>query len=122
MNLRVRNKLIHFCRTASGSISFPQLNYESELGLNLEISHERSSLQEILNDISLREHEKGRPLLSVMVKMKPKIGQGDSFFRLCETLGMGEWRTLKNDPDFLRKQRRECRKYWRVDEHYEQYF
>lgn len=122
MNARVRNKLIHFCRTTSGSISFPQLNYESELGFNLEISHERARLQEMLNDLALREHQEGRPLLSVMVKMKPKVGQGDHFYRLCEGLGMGEWRELKNDRDFLRKQRRECRKFWRNEENYERYF
>ncbi|SDL75302.1 hypothetical protein SAMN05421823_10826 [Catalinimonas alkaloidigena] len=122
MNNRVRNKLIHFCRVGRGSISLPQLIYDADLGLNLEISHERSRLIDILNDISTKEHEQGRPLLSGMVKIKTKGGQGDQFYRMCENLGLGEWRELKGDADFIKEVRREARRFWRNEENYEKYF
>ena len=76
---------------------------------------------EMLGEISATEHEAGRPLLSSLVRIKGTHGQGDSFFRMCERLGLGEWRTLKQDENFLLEQQRRCREFWRDDANFQQY-
>jgi hypothetical protein len=74
-----------------------------------------------LYDISIEEHENGRPLLSALVKTKTNKGQGDEFFKLCEELGMGEWRILKNDPEFINDQRQLCYDFWTNEENYQKF-
>lgn len=66
------------------------------------------------------EHEEGRPLLSSLVQTKNK-GQGDEFYKLCEELGMGNWRDLKNDPEFLTEQRNLCYEFWSDESNYEKF-
>lgn len=121
METRVRNKLIQIARTTQSPISFPVLIQEMDLGLNMDRPYDKSRLNEILYDISMEEHENGRPLLSSLVKTKTNKGQGDEFFKLCEELGMGEWRTLKNDPEFLNTQRQLCFDFWTNEENYQKY-
>lgn len=120
MNDRIRRKLISLVRMEDATISIPTLNQQSSLGLNLENNHEKNMLHEILNEISEREHNEGRPLLSSLVKIKPK-GQGDNFFKMCEKLGYGNWRELKKDPEFLDTQIEACRSFWSEKNNYEQY-
>lgn len=120
MNDRIRKKLIQIARLEDSPISYPSLVYQMSLGLNLESNHEKNMLGEILNEISMAEHAQGRPLLSALVKIKPK-GQGDNFFKMCEKLGLGLWKELKRDPDFLEKCRIECREFWSNEENYEKY-
>lgn len=120
MNDRIRKKLIQIVRLEDSPISYPALINQMNLGLNLDIPHEKSMLGEILNEISTEEHEKGRPLLSSLVKIKPK-GQGDTFFKLCERLGYGEWKELKRSEDFLEEQRKKCRSFWMDERNYEQF-
>lgn len=120
MNDRIRRKLISLVRMEDATISIPTLNQQSSLGLNLENNHEKNMLHEILNEISEREHNEGRPLLSSLVKIKPK-GQGDNFFKMCEKLGYGNWRELKKDPAFLDTQIEACRSFWSEKNNYEQY-
>ncbi|CAN5379532.1 hypothetical protein BH23BAC1_BH23BAC1_04940 [soil metagenome] len=121
MDIRVRSKLIQIARNHLSPISFPVLIQEMDLGLNLDRPYDKSRLNEILHDISMDEHEEGRPLLSCLVKTKTNKGQGDEFFKLCEELGMGEWRALKNDPEFLEDQRRQCYEFWSNEENYQKY-
>lgn len=120
MNDRIRKKLIQIARLEDSPISYPSLVYQMSLGLNLESNHEKNMLGEILNEISMAEHAQGRPLLSALVKIKPK-GQGDNFFKMCEKLGLGLWKELKRDPDFLEKCRTDCREFWSNEENYENY-
>jgi hypothetical protein len=120
MNDRIRRKLISLVRLDDSTISIPTLNQQSSLGLNMENNHEKNMLHEILNEISEREHEAGRPLLSSLVKIKPK-GQGDNFYKMCEKLGYGNWRELKKDPNFLENQIENCRDFWNKEENYKQY-
>lgn len=122
MNNRIRNKLIQVARTRSGPISYQRLINEVELGLNMAISHEKALLGEILNEISIKEHENNRPLLSALIKMKTNIGQGDNFYKLCEQLGFGEWKELKRDKDFTRLHRKKCYQFWSDSKNYEKYF
>ncbi len=121
MNIRVRNKLIQLARTDSNPITYQRLITEAELGLNVEISHEKALLGEILSEISTKEHKEGRPLLSAMVQVKSNKGQGDSFFKLCEELGYGDWKELKKDKDFIIEERRKCAEFWTKDENFSKY-
>lgn len=120
MNDRIRKKLIQIVRVEDSPISYPSLIHQMNLGLNLDIPHEKSMLGEILNEISTEEHESGRPLLSSLVKIKPK-GQGDTFFKMCEKLGYGEWKELKRDSDFLEKERERCRNFWQDENNYNRF-
>jgi hypothetical protein len=118
---RIRNYLIRFARHQVGTVSYLNLVQEAELGLNLEISHEKSRLNELLAEISEQEHAAGRPILSCLVKVQGSKGQGDNFYKLCERLGLGEWRTLKQEEDFLKNMRRECREFWQQEQNYEKH-
>ncbi len=120
MNDRIRKKLIQIARLDDSPISYPSLVYQMSLGLNLESNHEKNMLGEILNEISMAEYAQDRPLLSSLVKIKPK-GQGDNFFKMCEKLGLGPWKDLKRDPEFLENCRKECRDFWSNEANYEKY-
>ncbi|UII29419.1 hypothetical protein LVD15_13615 [Fulvivirga maritima] len=121
MNSRVRNKLIQLARTDSAPISYRRLINTTELGLNLDIKHEKQLLGTILDEISEEEHEEDRPLISVMVQDK-KNGQGDRFYKLAEQLGYGEWKELKNDEHFKEEQIQKCREFWQDEDNYKKYF
>ncbi|MBC6988369.1 MULTISPECIES: hypothetical protein [Hymenobacter] len=121
MNGRVRSHLIRFSRHQVGTTSYLNLVQEAELGFNLEISHEKARLNDILSEISEKEFHAGRPLLSCLVTVKGAKGQGDNFFKLCERLGLGEWRTLKQDPDFLKNLRTECRAFWKDEANFKRF-
>ncbi|RPD46812.1 hypothetical protein DNI29_11660 [Hymenobacter sediminis] len=121
MTGRVRSHLIRFARTQVGTTSYLNLVQEAELGLNLDISHEKARLNEILAEISETEFRDGRPVLSCLVKVEGSKGQGDNFYKLCERLGLGEWRTLKQQEDFLKTMRRECREFWKDAGNFEKF-
>ena len=118
---RIRTYLIRYSRLQTGTVSYLTLVQEAELGLNLEISHEKSRLNEMLAEISMAEHEAGRPLLSALVKVQGSKGQGDNFYKMCEKMGMGEWRTLKQDEEFLKGLISNCREFWRAEANFQQY-
>lgn len=121
MITRLRHYLIRYARQQAGTVSYLTLLQESELGLNLDISHEKSRLNEMLGEISSEEHAAGRPLLSALVRVQGSKGQGDNFYKLCERLGYGEWRTLKQDENFLKGLIKECREFWQEEANYAQY-
>ncbi|HEX8349745.1 MAG TPA: hypothetical protein VF598_07275 [Hymenobacter sp.] len=115
---RLRSHLIRFSRNQVGTTSYLNLVQEAELGFNLDISHEKARLNELLAELSEAEYRAGRPLLSCLVKVEGSKGQGDNFYKLCERLGLGEWRVLKHDPIFLKSMRAECRAFWQDEENY----
>ncbi|WP_235689691.1 hypothetical protein [Fulvivirga lutea] len=121
MNSRVRNHLIFLAKKGDSPIPYRRLINQTELGLNMDIKHEKQLLGEILDEISEDEHEAGRPLLSAMVQDK-RNGQGDRFFKLCERLEMGEWKDLKKDEDFRDEQIAKCHEFWQNEENYKKYF
>lgn len=118
MITRVRRFLINYARHQTGTVSYLTVVQEAELGLNLDISHEKARLNELLAEISTTEYEAGRPILSCMVKVEGSKGQGDNFFKLCERLGLGPWRELKQNPEFLPGLRAEAREFWRNESNY----
>lgn len=87
----------------------------------MDIRHEKQLLGEILDEISEDEHEEGRPMLSALIK-SGKSGQDDRFFKMCERLGMGEWRELKKDKSFKLQHIEACHAFWRDDKNYKKYF
>ncbi len=121
MNTRVRNLLISLARNGESPIPYRRLINQTELGLNLDIKHEKQLLGEILDEVSEEEFENKRPLLSAMVQDK-RNGQGDRFFKLCERLGMGDWKELKKDEAFRNDQIAKCHDFWSQEENYSQYF
>ena len=121
MTGRIRTFLIRYSRQQSGTLSYLTLVQEAELGLNLEISHEKSRLNEMLAEISSTEHEAGRPLLSALIKVAGSKGQGDNFYKLCERLGLGEWRTLKQDENFVKSKAQECHDFWGSDANFQSF-
>lgn len=121
MTGRVRSHLIRFARTQVGTTSYLNLVQEAELGLNLDISHEKSGLNELLAEISENEFRAGRPILSCLVKVEGSKGQGDNFYKLCERLGLGEWRTLKQQEGFLKGMRTECRAFWQDEDNFQKF-
>lgn len=121
MNSRIRNQLVKLAKDKSNPMAYRNIIQKCELGLNMDIKHEKQLLGEILDEISEDEHKAGRPLLSAMVIGK-KNGQGDRFFKLCEGLGMGEWKTLKADEDFLQNQIEACWDFWSDEGNYSKYF
>jgi hypothetical protein len=118
---RIRTYLIRYARQQPGTVSYLTLVQEAELGLNLDISHEKSRLNEMLAEISQAEHAAGRPLLSSLVKVQGSKGQGDNFYKLCEKMGLGEWRTLKGQEDFLKTLIRDCRTFWLDEQNFQQF-
>ena len=102
-------------------ISYRRLVNTAELGLDLDIKHEKQLLGTILDEISVEEHEAGRPLLSVLVQDK-KNGQGDRFFKLAEQLGYGEWKELKNNEAFREEKIAECKAFWQDEKNYKEFF
>ena len=121
MNGRIRSHLIRFARHQVGTISYLNLVQEAELGFNLDISHEKGRLNDLLAEISEQEYNAGRPILSCLVKVEGSKGQGDNFYKLCERLGLGEWRTLKQQENFLKDMRRECRAFWQDEANYQRF-
>ncbi|RTQ45319.1 hypothetical protein EJV47_25955 [Hymenobacter gummosus] len=121
MITRVRRFLVNYSRHQTGTVSYLTVVQEAELGLNLDISHEKARLNELLAEISETEYQAGRPILSCLVKVEGSKGQGDNFFKLCERLGLGPWRELKQNPDFLSNLRAECREFWRNEENFAQF-
>ena len=122
MKSRLRHYLIRFSRQQTGVVSYLTLVQEAELGLNLDISHEKARLNEMLAEISTDEQTAGRPPLSCLVRVPGSKGQGDNFYKLCERLGMGEWRGLKQDEQFLKQLIHSCREFWRDDANFEKFF
>ena len=80
---RLRHYLIRYARQQAGTVSYLTLVQESELGLNLDISHEKSRLNEMLTEISTEEFTAGRPILSSLVRVQGSKGQGDNFYKMC---------------------------------------
>ncbi|QNH63886.1 hypothetical protein [Hymenobacter sediminicola] len=118
---RIRKHLILFARHQVGTTSYLNLIQEADLGLNLDNSHEKSRLKELLADISMAEYAAGRPILSCLVEVKGHKGQGDTFYKLCEQLGMGEWRALRRQEDLLKNLRNECRAFWQDENQFLQH-
>lgn len=117
MNEIVRNKLIEVARKRSdNTISYQELSDSCGLGLVMRDSEfARAEIGRILGEISRFEHEAGRPLLSSLVVSKGISYQGDGFYKLCEELGFGPWKKLRDDIAFEMGQMNAAMEFWSDD-------
>lgn len=115
MNEIVRNKLIETARRKT-TITYQQLSDSCKLGLIMsESEFARAEIGRILGEISRFEHEAGRPLLSSLVISKGDNYQGDGFYKLCEELGFGPWKKLRDDIAFEMGQMNAAMEFWSDD-------
>ena len=82
--------------------------------LDLRSDRDRNKFGEILSEISVHEHQEGRPLLTAVVLH----GQGEEmrpgFFRLAKELGVNHG----DDTEFFINELRRVHRYWyRVSQH-----
>jgi len=97
------------------------LSNELYLGLDMKEKDDRKHFTEIVNEITLYERKKKRPLLGAIVLIKKRGKPYWGFFDLCEQLGLGKEEELKKDQDVLKKIRDEVYDFWRDDANYEKY-
>lgn len=119
----VRSFLIEFIRKKEPEnpyIHYQELCNSCEIKLDMQNNpYDRLIIGGILGSISAYEYSNGRPLLSSVVVSK-SFEQGDGFYKLCEELGLGKWKQLKNSrADFAMT--RECYAFWQDNINYDKY-
>lgn len=118
MNLKMRELLIDLARhPRKNYIHYQELCKACGLSLDMSIPFHRKQIGDILGEISAFEYKKGRPLLSSLVLSK-NFGEGDGYYKLCEELGMGNWKKLKQDVAFSTIKMQECISFWKDDSNY----
>ncbi len=121
MNERVRTKLIELAKKKR-TITYQELSDVCNLGLVMADSEfARAEIGRILGEVSEFEHNDKRPLLSALIISKSKGEQGDGFYKLCEELGYGSWKKLKNDLTFDSNEMNRCFDFWKDDVKYNQF-
>lgn len=121
--IKVRLYLIEYIRV--NSFDNPYVYYQDlckSCGLDLNMRdnpHDRLLIGTILGDISFFEFQNNRPLISSIVVSK-SLEQGDGFYKLCEEIGFGKWKKLKDDRVDI-EMTRECYKFWQNDANYKVY-
>jgi hypothetical protein len=121
MEREIREKLIEIARFKS-TWTYSKLNGQLDLRLDFSTGQDRSLIGEWLGDISINEHQKGRPLLSVLVTHKGgNRGQGDGFYKLCEDLYGKDWKALKANKGWENQMIAECYTFWSDNENYKLY-
>jgi hypothetical protein len=122
MNKEVRSALIEVARNRiKNYIHYQELSDKCDLRLNMRDNpHDRLEIGRILGEISEFEYDNGRPLLSALVITKGGE-EGDGFFKLCESLGMGSWNRLKRDPAFAASHMNKCYDFWLKNDNYKKY-
>jgi len=118
--IKVRGYLIDFVR--SHSKDNPYTFYQrlcDKCSLNLNMYNnpaDRGRIGIILGNISIFEYKNNRPLISSVV-VSQNYEQGDGFYKLCEELGFGNWKKIKEDrADF--EMTRECYDFWHKEENF----
>ncbi|HMJ69756.1 MAG TPA: hypothetical protein VK508_12720 [Cyclobacteriaceae bacterium] len=122
MIAEIRRKLIELARSKS-TWSYSQLN--DQLDLKLEFGkrvYDRILIGDWLEEVSIHEFERNRPLLSALIIHKgPDKEQGNGFYKLCEKLYNIPWQELKGKPDFEIEKIKECFSFWKDNENFRQY-
>jgi len=121
MSKRIRNKLIELARLKT-TWTYSQLNEQLEFGLDLDLKDHREMIFDWLGDVSLPEHEKGRPLLSVLVSKKNgRREANDGFYQLCEGIYGKKWEAMKEDENWEIEMKNACFRFWLDPENYDKY-
>jgi hypothetical protein len=117
----IRRKLIELAR-AEETWSYSQLNDQLDLKLNFKNKYDRGLVGDWLEEISIHEFEKDRPLLSSLIIHKGQDReQGDGYYKMCEKLFGKPWRELKEDKTFEIAKITECFSFWKDDEKYKKH-
>jgi hypothetical protein len=112
MNEQVRLHLIEVARKKK-TITYQQLSDQCKLGLVMQESEfARAEIGRILGEVSIFEFNAGRPLISSLVITKGENYQGDGFYKLCEELGYGPWKKLRDDISFEIGIMNMCYEFW----------
>lgn len=121
MNEKVRTHLVEIARNGK-TITYQELSDQCKLGLIMrESEYARAEIGRILGEISVFEHNNGRPLISSLVISKGDNYQGDGFYKLSEELGFGNWKKLKADISFEIGQMNACYDFWKDNTNYSKY-
>jgi hypothetical protein len=119
MNTLVREYLIDVAQ-ANKTTSYQELSNRCRLGLDMSLAHHRAEIGSILGIISDYEYEAGRPMLSVVAVLAETGLPSDGFYRLCEGLGLGTIKRLKEDC-FGEQEMAKCFAFWRHARNYQTY-
>lgn len=118
MNKIVRKKIIDVARKKGKQvITYQQLSDQCNLGLIMNDPESRVEIGIILSEVCKYEVDNGRPLLSSLVVIKDTHDVGPGFYKLCDELGIDEYKTIGKDV-FLYKQMDSCYDHWKNDEKY----
>ena len=121
MNIDIRYKLIELARRKT-TWSYSQLNDQLQLGLNFRDPNDRERIGELLGEVSIFEYQRGRPLLSALIRHEGNDWQqGDGFFKLCGQLYHRNWEELKVTPNYEIDKISECYLFWKDNDNYKNY-
>lgn len=110
MNETVRNYLIKSAKNRR-PVPYSKIVMDCHLGLNLELIQDRNQLSTILGEIAAFEYGNQRPILSAIAMYQNLSDHGDGFYQICEDLGIGSKRQLKQE-EYALTQMMLCFDYW----------
>lgn len=122
MDKGVRKYLIEIARQKDKFIYYSDVVKDCNLQINLSIPSDHDILSNILSEVSTYEHENGRPLLTSLViyKDSSKNDHGEGFYKLAQSLGLGDKKKLRNEL-FGFSEATNCRNFWQDEKRYSQF-
>jgi hypothetical protein len=122
MNMHVRKYLIEVARQKDKFVYYGDVVKECKLNINLSIPSDHDVLSNILSEVSTYEHDNGRPLLTSLViyKDSSKNDHGEGFYKLAQSLGLGDKKKLRNEL-FGFSEATKCREFWQDENNYSQF-
>lgn len=118
MNQAIRKFLI------DQSIKGIPVNYEviaKMLNLDLHLDKDRHTLSHTLGEISEYEFKNDRPLISAIAIYKQTNDHGDGFYQLCEDLGIGNKKQLK-EQIFGFTALEEAKNFWKDNANFQKFY
>lgn len=124
MNKKVRKYLIEIARQKDIFVYYSDVVKICNLPFDISTEFGRNQLSNELGGVSSFEYNQPqpRPLLSSLViyKDKNKNDHGDGFYKLAQSLGLGDKRKLR-DELFGFAEARRCREFWQDEQNYLQF-
>lgn len=112
MNQVIHNRLVRLAQ-ARRTASFEEIASLIVADARGRVSASRVS--KILNEISVYEHSRARPMLSALVLNRPGGAPGPEFFALARTLGRYSGEDERSDRVFLDAEIESVWEQWRID-------
>lgn len=122
MNIDIRKYLIEVARQKDKFVFYSDVVKDCNLKINLSIPSDHDVLSDILSEVSNCEHDNGRPLLTSLIiyKDSSKNDHGEGFYKLAQSLGLGDKKKLRNDL-FGFSEATKCREFWQDETNYSQF-